>query len=84
VTEDYAGLDVSDKSTHICLVDEAGAIAWRGVYATDPRVLADALLRRCPELAAAKGPRRARVAVARKLAALLYTLWRSETDFRWT
>jgi transposase len=34
-------------------------------------------------LAEAKGPKRARVAVARKLAALLHTLWRSETDFCW-
>jgi len=32
-------------------------------------------------IAAAKGAKRARVAVARKLAALLHTLWRSETDF---
>lgn len=48
MTEVYAGLDVSDKATHICLVDEAGAIAWRGVCATDPRALADALFRRCP------------------------------------
>lgn len=27
--------------------------------------------------------KRARVAVARKLAVLLHRLWRSETDFRW-
>jgi transposase len=39
-------LDVSDKSTHICVVDEAGTIAWRGVCATDPLVLADQLKRR--------------------------------------
>ena len=34
-------------------------------------------------IAASKGPKRARVAVARKLAALLHTLWQSETEFRW-
>jgi transposase len=34
-------------------------------------------------LAEAKGPKRARVDVARKLAALLQTLWRAETDFCW-
>lgn len=39
----YAGLDVSDKSTHICLVDGEGAIAWRGVCATDPEVIARTL-----------------------------------------
>lgn len=46
----YAGLDVSDKSTHICLVDETGAIAWRGSCATDPEVLAKTLRSRCPDL----------------------------------
>ena len=46
----YAGLDVSDKSTHICVVDEAGAIAWRGVCATDPQVLAETLGKHCPDV----------------------------------
>lgn len=36
----YAGLDISDKSTHICVMDSEGKIAWRGVCATDPEVLA--------------------------------------------
>lgn len=44
----YAGSDVSDKSTHICLVDDSGGIVWRRACATDPRVLADTLLRQCP------------------------------------
>jgi transposase len=43
----FAGLDVSDKTTHICVVDDAGAAIWRGVCATDPQVLADTLGRRC-------------------------------------
>jgi hypothetical protein len=34
-------------------------------------------------LAETKGVKRARVAVARKLAVLLHRLWLSETDFRW-
>lgn len=34
-------------------------------------------------LAEAKGPKRAKVAVARKLAALLHKLWQSEEEFRW-
>src|SRR5687768_11082117 len=45
----YAGLDVSDKSTHICVVDEAGAIVWRGVCATDPQVLAQRLRKHGPD-----------------------------------
>jgi hypothetical protein len=36
----FAGLDVSDKTTHICVVDDGGGIAWRGVCATDPEALA--------------------------------------------
>jgi hypothetical protein len=35
------------------------------------------------KIAEAKGPRRARTAVARKLAALLHSLWLNETEFRW-
>jgi transposase len=34
-------------------------------------------------LAEIKGPKRARVAVARKLAILLHRLWLSQTEFRW-
>ena len=26
----YAGLDVSDKVTHVSVVDEDGSIVWRG------------------------------------------------------
>lgn len=50
MTRFYAGLDVSDKCTHLCVVDEAGTIAWRGVCATDPEVLARTLERHGPGL----------------------------------
>jgi transposase len=36
----YAGLDVSDKTTHICVVDCDGAVLKRDVVASDPDVLA--------------------------------------------
>lgn len=36
----YAGLDVSDKTTHVCLVDAQGAVLRRDVIATDPEVVA--------------------------------------------
>ena len=39
----YAGLDVSLKTTHICLMDEAGKIVWRGVSASDPASIRAAL-----------------------------------------
>ena len=41
----FAGLDVSDKTTHLCVVDGEGAIAWRGVCATDPDAIAKTLER---------------------------------------
>src|SRR6185295_733612 len=41
----FAGLDVSDKATHLCVVEGGGAIVWRGTCATDPEVLADTLKR---------------------------------------
>lgn len=46
----YAGLDVWDKSTHICVVDGAGKIMWRGVCATDPDVLSRTLRKHAPEV----------------------------------
>jgi transposase len=48
MNEVYAALDVSDKTTHVCVVDREGSIAWRGVCATDPEALAVVLKKRCP------------------------------------
>ena len=41
----FAGLDVGDKATHVCVVDGEGAIVWRGACATDPEALAGTLRR---------------------------------------
>ena len=46
----YAGLDVSDKTTHVCVVDAEGAVLRREVVASDPDVLAKWLKKRCPGL----------------------------------
>ena len=51
MTQVYAGLDVSDKLTHVCVADGEGSIAWRGVCATDPEALAKTLARHGAELA---------------------------------
>ena len=32
----YVGLDVSQKTTAICVIDEQGRRLWRGTCATDP------------------------------------------------
>lgn len=47
----YAGLDVSDKTTHICVVDADGTVLKRDVVASAPEVLAKWLGKHCPELA---------------------------------
>lgn len=46
----YAGLDVSDKSTHICVVDGDGTVLRRDVVASDPEVLARWFGKYCPGL----------------------------------
>jgi transposase len=46
----YAGLDVSDKTTHMCVVDGEGLVVWRGVCATDPDEIAKTLGRRAAGL----------------------------------
>ena len=50
MSEVYAGLDISDKTTHICAVDKDGKVIWQGVCATDPEGLASTLKRHCPGL----------------------------------
>ena len=46
----FAGLDVSDKTTHVCVVDDDGAILKRDVVASDPDVLAKWLVKHCDGL----------------------------------
>jgi transposase len=46
----YAGFDVSDKTTHICVVDAGGSILRRDVVASDPDALGRYLERHCPNL----------------------------------
>ena len=41
----YVGLDVSDKMTHICAVDQSGKMTRRGVCATDPSEVVQTLKR---------------------------------------
>ncbi|WP_069049357.1 transposase [Blastomonas sp. RAC04] len=46
----YAGLDVSDKTTHICVVDVDGQVLRRDVVASDPDALTKWLNRHCHDL----------------------------------
>ncbi len=47
----YAGLDVGDKATHLCVVNGEGGIVWRGACATDPETLVLILEKHAPGLA---------------------------------
>ena len=40
MSEVYAGLDVSDKTTQVCVVDGSGAVVWSGACATCPDAIA--------------------------------------------
>ena len=44
----YAGLDVSQETTSICVVDSTGATVWRGSCPTDPASIASILRRHAP------------------------------------
>lgn len=48
--EQYIGLDVSLKETHICVVDRDGAVLAQGRGATQPELLAAAILRLAPQV----------------------------------
>lgn len=50
MVEVYAALDVSDKTTHICVVTVAGTAVWSGACATDPEVIARTLKARAAGL----------------------------------
>ena len=49
----YAGLDVPQQETQVCVVDERGVVVWAGKVRTEPAAVAAALRRRAPELARA-------------------------------
>jgi transposase len=42
----YVGLDVSQKETAVCVVDETGTVIFQGKAKSDPGILADVLRKR--------------------------------------
>lgn len=46
----YAGLDVSQQETEICVISEKGAVVWRGKAPTEPGALSAALRGHAPQL----------------------------------
>ena len=46
----YAGLDVSQRETQICIIDAGGAVRWCGKVRSEPAALAVVLRRHAPDL----------------------------------
>lgn len=46
----YAGLDVSQQETHVCIIDGTGAVLWTGKTRSEPEALAKLLRRHAPAL----------------------------------
>ena len=49
----YAGLDVSQQETQICILDASGSVRWTGKVRSEPAALAAMLRQRAPDLARA-------------------------------
>jgi transposase len=46
--EQFAGLDVSQKLTHVCVVDREGTVVWRGACISIPEEIATTIRARAP------------------------------------
>src|SRR4051812_30964303 len=46
--EQFVGLDVSQKLTHVCVVDQKGSIVWRGTCLSTPDDIAATVRARAP------------------------------------
>lgn len=89
----FAGLaprrNQSGERDHMGRISKAGDPMLRSALYEAANVLLVRVKRPCAlqtwgkRLAETKGPKRARIAVARKLAILLHRLWQSETEFCW-
>ena len=48
--EQYIGLDVSQKLTHVCVVDQKGSVVWRGTCLSTPDDIAETIRARAPHV----------------------------------
>ncbi len=44
MVERFVGLDVSQRLTSVCILDERGGRVWRGKCVTDPAVIAEGIV----------------------------------------
>jgi transposase len=47
--EQFVGLDVSQKLTHVCVVDQKGSVIWRGTCLSTPEDIAATVRAKAPE-----------------------------------
>ena len=48
--EQYVGLDVSQQTTHLCVIDNNGKTVWRGQCASTPEAIATAIATKAPQV----------------------------------
>ncbi len=48
MTRLYVGLDVSQRLTHICAIDQEGNRVWQGKCPTEPAAIAETIRARIP------------------------------------
>src|ERR1700748_2100773 len=46
--EQFVGLDVSQKLTHVCVVDQKGSVVWRGTCLSTPEDIAATVRAKAP------------------------------------
>jgi transposase len=49
--EQYVGLDVSQQTTHLCVIDNNGKAVWRGQCASTPEAIAKTIQTKAPKVA---------------------------------
>src|SRR3954468_359754 len=47
--EQFVGLDVSQKLTHVCVVDQTGSVVWRGTCLSTPEDIAATVRAKAPD-----------------------------------
>jgi transposase len=73
----YVGVDVSLEMSSVCIVDGTGRIVLESKISSEPDAWAMRVAKRA-------GMKKAKVALARKLAVVLHRMWVDGTEFRWT
>jgi transposase len=48
--EQFVGLDVSQKTTHVCVIDSEGKIGWQGQCASTPEAIAETIKAKAPQV----------------------------------